>query len=171
MLRRSARSSQSSSSEKKKYASAFSLAGHAPSGDEVARVRDLVALVGELALGDELLEILGHLALVEREARRVAFLVDEEHRLEAAAPLVGVDQRLGAFGREYLGGKHEVEPGLLERGVAGIAQARLAVEEVRAGRERGGCDPGGERERQCQASAQATGVDGLGALHQGFSKR
>ena len=42
--------------------------GHAAAGHEVARVGDLRALVGELAVADELLQIRGNLFLAQREA-------------------------------------------------------------------------------------------------------
>ena len=145
--------------------------GHTSAGHEVARVRGLRSLVGELAVADELLQIRRNLFLAQRKARGVARGVDDEHGLEASAALVCLEQRLGPVRRQDLGSEHEIEARLLERAVPRVVQARLADDEERAGGERRGRDPGGQRERERQPPSQASAVHSRLTVVHGFSKR
>ncbi len=127
--------------------------------DQLMLAVDLGSLVGEAAAVDERLQVVRHLRLAQREARRRRLSVGDHDRFEACSSLERRDQLIGGrrVGRAVQDGRGQDErrAGLLEGAVQRVVQPRVAHEEVGAGRERSRGEARGEHEGNRQAPPEA----------------
>ncbi len=126
--------------------------GHASPDEDVARAPDVDALVRQLAVLDELLDVVRHLIRAERDARREGLPSAHADGVEEAAQLERLQQGVRVVADVLR--EHEVEARLVERALGRVVEPRLAHHRIRADRERERGEPADEREGHGEATTE-----------------